>query len=1005
MKKNRICFKIAAVLLVFAILSGVIGQCPVYASTAIVDSGEEGGIRWELDTDGVLSFRGTGTFPEHGVMLNMPWKPYREEIKKVVFHMSSVEGGSLNNYFGNCINLQSVNNIPSGVESMLGTFRGCKSLTSVGTIPDSVLVMHATFWNCTSLNQEIVIPENVTNLMQAFSGCTSLTKTPVIMTSQIPSLYETFRDTAISASPKLPHGIEDMAYAFYGCSHLRSAPELPSTVTDLSYTFYGCKAMTDASAIPGGVTTMSNCFNGCSFLSKAPTIGSNVLENMEYAFYNCSYMETVPMIPESVENIAYAFYGCSYIESAPDVPPNVKHMAGCFAKCGKVSGAMTVYAVIDNAEDYEKFAGDTALSDVVNAGYLGGKGTGLRVNYVNNNKDLIGRYLSRGWNSGTLGNTDRHGTLSVGDMVSQSISFCVVAPVSEAVYTGEKIMPEPELYYAGIKLQRGVDYSVGYINNVNAGIATMNLYGINEYEGNRSIYFTIQKAKLKSVRAYEYSGTYDGNPHSITVTCDDGARVEYGTQEGQYTTEICPQYTLPGTYTTYYRVTKPNYETCMGSSTVKIDYKELNVVSQGFSGEYDGNPHSISLTTEEGAVIRYGTSQGKYTTTICPSYTNVGTYTVYFEVSKTGYATFTGKRQVIIKRKKVEEVEFPKAVDVAYGKCLDHSVLEFAYNRYGTFSWQLPDVRPEVGTSSFALVFTPDDILNYDFDDVDGYNETTHVIVRDVSVTVVKADPDIPTPLIENMVYRKGSTLRDITLPAGWSWKDETTYILPGENKYTAIYIPEDLKNYNILEREILVNMMDENEEPVTTLSPPEDSPEPERPFESERPSEPQKTKEPQEPKEPQVTTEPSMIRNPQGTSEKEVLEEILQPNAYSDDENLFEQTLSAFLKDIEYNGAEKVELSNGEVPKVKIKNALYRNKKIRVSWKKVNEASGYQVFCSAKKSMSPVLKKENIRKLSIRLKWGKHRKCYVKVRAFRICNGKKVYGKWSKVRCVKITG
>ena len=75
-----------------------------------------------------------------------------------------------------------------------------------------------------------------------------------------------------------------------------------------------------------------------------------------------------------------------------------------------------------------------------------------------------------------------------------------------------------------------------------------------------------------TVSAQGFTGTYDGESHSIsvTVTEPEGTTVKYGTTAGQYTLDAAPTYTAAGEYTVYYQVTKPNYTTVENSAVVSI---------------------------------------------------------------------------------------------------------------------------------------------------------------------------------------------------------------------------------------------------------------------------------------------------------------------------------------------------------------------------------------------------------------------------------------------------
>ena len=82
------------------------------------------------------------------------------------------------------------------------------------------------------------------------------------------------------------------------------------------------------------------------------------------------------------------------------------------------------------------------------------------------------------------------------------------------------------------------------------------------------------------------------------------------------------------------------------------------------------------------------------------------------------------------------------------------------------------------------------------------------------------------------------------------------------------------------------------------------------------------------------------------------------------------------------------------------------RNKKAKkmfVSWKKVKGAKGYQIQYATNKKYRKA-KKITTSKTKYTIKKLKKKKTYyVRVRAYAVNNGKKVYGKWSKVKKVKI--
>lgn len=74
-----------------------------------------------------------------------------------------------------------------------------------------------------------------------------------------------------------------------------------------------------------------------------------------------------------------------------------------------------------------------------------------------------------------------------------------------------------------------------------------------------------------------------------------------------------------------------------------------DVAGEGWSGVYDGEPHSITVDAPEGATVKYKkTEAGDYTLTDCPTYSDVGDYTVYYQVTKDNYEPETGSAGVEI---------------------------------------------------------------------------------------------------------------------------------------------------------------------------------------------------------------------------------------------------------------------------------------------------------------------------------------------------------------------
>ena len=94
----------------------------------------------------------------------------------------------------------------------------------------------------------------------------------------------------------------------------------------------------------------------------------------------------------------------------------------------------------------------------------------------------------------------------------------------------------------------------------------------------------------------------------------------------------------------------------MGNTTTKYVYvsKEgvipLDVTVEDYNGVYDGNPHKITVTCAQNAVITYATSEDGSYTNVNPTFTNAGTYRVYYRVEKEGYGTVQDSALVKIEK-------------------------------------------------------------------------------------------------------------------------------------------------------------------------------------------------------------------------------------------------------------------------------------------------------------------------------------------------------------------
>lgn len=253
------------------------------------------GINYVFDSDGTLTFTGTGE------LRSGQWGD-SGPVKKVVIGEGITQISMSFSEFGSGQNptQQSIESIelPSQLTTIgAEAFRYTK-IKSIN-IPDNVTIIgDSAFSDCTSL-ASIIIPDRVTSIGNyAFSGCTSLN------------------------SINIPDSVNNIGDgAFYGCQFLSSV-KLPTNLSEIKQsTFNGCRGLSSID-IPDSVTSIGGeAFSGCENLLSV-TIPNNVTSIGLYAFNGCTSLESVN-IQNKLDTIEYhVFSGCTQLKSI-DIPDSV----------------------------------------------------------------------------------------------------------------------------------------------------------------------------------------------------------------------------------------------------------------------------------------------------------------------------------------------------------------------------------------------------------------------------------------------------------------------------------------------------------------------------------------------------------------------------------------------------------------------------------------------------------------------------------------------------------
>lgn len=151
---------------------------------------------------------------------------------------------------------------------------------------------------------------------------------------------------------------------------------------------------------------------------------------------------------------------------------------------------------------------------------------------------------------------------------------------------------------------------------------------------------------ILSQTSYEY----DGTAKEPEVTVKDGETTIPSTE---YKVRYKDNIDVGEAQVSIYDCEGGNY-TVNGSTTFPITEGTLSVQVSGYDDYYDTEAHGITVKATEGAEVMYGTTK-IYLSQTSPTFIDVGTYTVYFEVTKPNYKPVEGSATVIIREREQGE--------------------------------------------------------------------------------------------------------------------------------------------------------------------------------------------------------------------------------------------------------------------------------------------------------------------------------------------------------------
>ena len=237
--------------------------------------------------------------------------------------------------------------------------------------------------------------------------------------------------------------------------------------------------------------------------------------------------------------------------------------------------------------------------------------------------------------------------------IDQAGTYTVNA-ILDQTYTGQEIKPQVVVKKGDTVLKDG--YTVKYANNTNVGEATVT---VTVGGDSTEVKFKIVKDDKTKIEMAPVSVTYgtDYTLNPVAKTSAGNVIENANIALKYYTDEACQnewtpsakktQPTAAGIYWAKASLTgTDNYADADEVVKVEILNATFTVSATGYSGTYDGKQHSISVDAGDAAVT-YSTDGENYTAEN-PSFTDAGTYTVYYKAVKANHEDALGSAEVKI---------------------------------------------------------------------------------------------------------------------------------------------------------------------------------------------------------------------------------------------------------------------------------------------------------------------------------------------------------------------
>ena len=121
----------------------------------------------------------------------------------------------------------------------------------------------------------------------------------------------------------------------------------PWTDNSMHQAFNNCTNLQAVSNIPNSITNMYRAFYNCQNLTNVGDITSNSITNIQQTFYNCKKLTDTPNLPNSITNMSSTFYNCTSLINALTIPNSVTDMNITFSECANLEHVIIPNSVVN----------------------------------------------------------------------------------------------------------------------------------------------------------------------------------------------------------------------------------------------------------------------------------------------------------------------------------------------------------------------------------------------------------------------------------------------------------------------------------------------------------------------------------------------------------------------------------------------------------------------------------------------------------------------------------